>query len=115
MRNGKEDGMKSRKQAHHGGRNWRQPRVKDSTTLTAFGRNQQPGVPRTDKSRGPIQNQIRTTDGLPPALTVSSAASVSSLSQQGCPSNHSVHYSESNAVKEYIRTDIYKHKKTIFV
>ena len=32
----------------------------------------------------------------------------------GDPSNHGVHYSESSAVREYVRSDVYPRKKPIF-
>ena len=57
--------------------------------------------------------------GRPPVLSISTAASVSSLSHGGyvTPNNGgSVHYSESesSAVREYVRSEIYPKKKTIF-
>jgi hypothetical protein len=75
---------------------------------------------RKDLDAAPVSS-IRGRIGAEPvpALSVSTSehASVSSLSQGGTiPSNDglNVHYSESNAVREYVRSEIYPKKKTIF-
>ena len=49
-----------------------------------------------------------------PALSVSTATTVSSMSHAGCTAGSSVHDSEKCAVREYVRQEIYPKKKTVF-
>jgi hypothetical protein len=68
----------------------------------------------------PSQKQIQPGNGTAnkggrvPGLHVSSSALISSMSQMGMPMPTVEHYSESSAVREFVRGDIYPRKKTFF-
>jgi hypothetical protein len=112
-------GPKSRRRGCvQGGRNARKLPRHDARNNTAGGGMERAAASVTPFRMLPPGPGGRTfginANGVPPALSVSSGSSVSCLSQTGFPSNNGMHNSETTAVREYVRTEIYPRKKTIF-